>query len=140
VLSRRPSISLPGPEPPASAARALLAGATGGTWRLALVPAAVLPAVGLPALGGRAALPPALGIALALMAAAARAHRTAADRARLRRWADEVVTVVRAELDTELARRLIDVERVAVGELDEIVARRLERIAAELRALAAEGR
>ena len=45
---------------------------------------------------------------------------------------------VRAELDTELARRLIDVERVASAELDELVARRLDLIDTELRALAAE--
>ena len=139
VLARRPSITLPGPDPPPSAAGALLAGVTGGTWRLALVPAAVLPAVGLPALGGRALLPPALGVALALLVTAARAHRTAADRARLRRWADDVVMVVRSELDTELARRLIDVERVAAAELDELVARRLDLIDTELRALAAGG-
>src|SRR5919107_1174900 len=139
VLARRPSVTLPGPDPPPSAAGALLAGVTGGTWRLALVPAAVLPAVGLPALGGRALLPPALGVALALLVTAARAHRTAADRARLRRWADDVVMVVRSELDTELARRLIDVERVAAAELDELVARRLDLIDTELRALAAGG-
>jgi hypothetical protein len=139
VLARRPSITLPGPDPPPSAAGALLAGVTGGTWRLALVPAAVLPAVGLPALGGRALLPPALGIALALLITAARAHRTAEDRARLRRWADDVVMVVRSELDTELARRLIDVERVAAAELDELVARRLDLIDTELRAIAAGG-
>jgi hypothetical protein len=47
--------------------------------------------------------------------------------------------VVRSELDTELARRLIDVERVAAAELDELVARRLDLIDTELRALAAGG-
>jgi len=59
----------------------------------------------------------------------------AADRVRLRRWADEVVATVRAALDTELARRAIEVERVAAAELDDLVARRLTRVDAELRAL-----
>ncbi|HEX5811128.1 MAG TPA: hypothetical protein VFY38_03420 [Pseudonocardia sp.] len=136
VLTRHLSITVPGPEPPSRALGALLAGASGGTWRLALLPVAVLPAVGLPALGGRAVLAPALGIALALLVAATRAHRVAADRARLRRWADEVTAAVRMALDTELARRLIDVERVAGAELDEFVARRLALVEAELRALA----
>ena len=127
---------MPGPEPPQRALGALLAGATGGTWRLALLPVAVLPAVGLPAVGGRAVLAPALGIALALLVATTRAQRVAADRARLRRWVDEVTAAVRAALGTELARRLIDVERVAGAELDELVARRLALVEAELRALA----
>ena len=139
MVSRRPSVALPRPDPPVGAARALLVGVTGGTWRLALLPAAVLPAVGLPALGGRAVLPPAVGIGLALLVTGARAHRAAADRARLRRWADEVVATVRAALETELARRAIEVERVAGGELDELVTRRLAWVDAELRALAPGG-
>ena len=139
LVQRRPSVALPGPDPPVGAARALLVGVTGGTWRLALLPAAVLPAVGLPAVGGRAVLPPAVGIGLALLFAGARAHRAAADRARLRRWADEVVATVRAALDTELARRAIEVERVAGAELDELVARRLARVDVELQALAPGG-
>jgi hypothetical protein len=139
MVSHRPSVALPGPDPPVGAAQALLVGVTGGTWRLALLPAAVLPAVGLPALGGLAVLPPAVGIGLALLVAGARAHRAAADRARLRRWADEVVATVRVALDTELARRAIEVERVAGRELDDLMARRLAQVDAELRALAPEG-
>jgi len=135
LVLRRPSVALPGPDPPVGAARLLLAGMTGGTWRLALLPVAVLPAVGLPAWGGLAVLPPALGIGIALLVAVARAQRVAADRVRLRRWADEVVATVRAALDTELARRAIEVERVAAAELDDLVARRLTRVDAELRAL-----
>ncbi|MBL8926062.1 MAG: hypothetical protein JNM77_07460 [Pseudonocardia sp.] len=140
VFTRRPSITVPGPEPPQRALGALVAGATGGTWRLAVLPVAVLPAVGLPAVGGRAVLAPALGIALALVVATTRAQRVAADRARLRRWADEVTAAVRAALGTELARLLIDVERVAGAELDELVAGRLALVEAELRALAPAGR
>jgi hypothetical protein len=137
MVVRRPSVALPGPDPPAGAARALLRG-LGGTWRLALLPAALLPAVGLPALGGRAVLPLAVGIGLALLMTGVQAQRVAADRARLRRWADEVVATVRATLDTELARRAVEVERVAGAELDELVARRLALVDAELRALAPE--
>jgi hypothetical protein len=135
LVLRRPTVALPGPDPPVGAARSLLVGVTGGTWRLALLPVAALPAVGLPAFGGFTVLPPALGIGTALLVAAARAHRVAADRVRLRRWADEVVAAVRAALDTEMARRAIEVERVAAAELDALVARRLEGVDAELRAL-----
>jgi hypothetical protein len=138
LVVRRPSVALPGPDPPAGATRALLTGLTGGTWRVALLPAAVLPAVGLPALGGLAVLPSALGIGLALLAVAVWARRVAADRARLRRWADESVATVRAALDTELTRRAVEVERVAGAELDELVGRRLACVDAELRALAPE--
>jgi hypothetical protein len=138
LVQRRPPVALPGPDPPAGSVRALLL-VTGGTWRLALLPAAVLPAVGLPALGGLAVLPPALGIGLALLAVGVRAHRVAADRLRLRRWADESLATVRAALDTELARRSVEVERVAGAELDELVARRLAWVDEELRALAPGG-
>jgi hypothetical protein len=137
LVVRRPSVALPGPDPPAGSMRALLL-VTGGTWRLALLPAAVLPAVGLPALGGLAVLPPALGLGLALLVVGVRAHRVAADRVRLRRWADESVATVRVALDAELARRAVEVERVAGAELDELVARRLAWVDAELRALAPE--
>jgi hypothetical protein len=138
LITCRLSVALPGPDPPVGAARAVLAGVTGGTWRLALLPAAVLPAVGLPVLGGRAVLLPALALGLGLVVAGVRAHRVAADRARLRRWADEVVATVRVELNTELARRAVEVERVAGAELDELVAQRLAWVDAELRALAPE--
>ena len=49
------------------------------------------------------------------------------------------MATVRAALDTELARRAIEVERVAGAELDELVARRLARVDVELRALAPGG-
>lgn len=139
VLARPPPpIPLPAPGVPPGAVRALLAGAVGGTWRLALLPVAVLPAIGLPALGGREVLPLAVGVGLALLVAAARAHRVATDRARLRRWAVEVVAAVRTTLETELAYRLLELERVAGAELDEAVERRRAEVDAELRALAPE--
>jgi hypothetical protein len=139
VLARRPSpVPLPAPGPPPGAVRVLSAGAAGGTWRLALLPAAVLPAIGLPALGGRSALPLALGVGLALLAVAARAHGVAADRARLRNWGTEVLAAVRSTLETELAYRFLELERVAGAELDDAVARRRAAVDAELRALAPE--
>jgi len=139
VLARPPPpVALPAPGLPTGAVRALLAGAAGGTWRLALLPAAALPAVGLPALGGRAVLPLALGVGMALLAAATRAHRVAADRARLRSWAVEVVGATRTALETDLAYRLLELERVAGAELDEAVDRRRAEVDAELRALAAD--
>jgi hypothetical protein len=139
VLARPPPpVALPAPGPSPGAVRALLAGAAGGTWRLALLPVAALPAVGLPALGGRAVLPLALGVGLALLVAAARAHRIATDRVRLRSWAAEVVSTVRTALETELAYRVVELERVAGAELDEAAERRRAEVDAELRALAPE--
>jgi hypothetical protein len=138
MLRRRPAVTLPAPDPPPTVICALLAGATEGTWRLALLPAAALPAVGLPALGGRSTVPLALGLGLALLLVAVRARRVAADRARLRRWGTEVTAAVRGALETELSRRLLEVERHAGVELDDAVVRRRTEIDAELRALAPE--
>jgi hypothetical protein len=129
-------VPLPPPDPPAGTVRALLTGATEGTWRLALLPAAALPAVGLPALGGRSAVPLAAGLGLALLVAALRARRSAADRTRLRRWGVETVAAVRGALETELSRRLLEVERLVGAELDDAVDRRRIVVDRELRALA----
>ena len=138
LLRRPPAVALPVPDPPPGAVRALLAGATAGAGRLALLPAAVLPAVGLPVLGGPSAVPLAVGLGLALLVAAVRARRAAADRARLRRWGAEVVSTVRAALETELARRLLEVERLVVAELDDAAARRRAQIDRALAELAPE--
>ena len=137
LLTRPPAVPLPPPDPPPGAARAVLAGATEGTWRLALLPAAVVPAVGLPALGGRSAVPLAVGLGLVLLVVAVRARRVAADRARLRRWGADVVAAVRGVLETELSRRLLEVERLVGAELDDAVARQRAVVDGELRALAA---
>ncbi len=138
LLARPPAVALPAPDPPPGVVRALLTGATEGAWRLALLPAAVLPAVGLPALGGRSAVPLAVGLGLALLVATVRARRVAADRARLRRWGAEVVAAVRGALGTELARRLLEVERLAGEALDDAADRRRAEVDGELRALAPE--
>ena len=105
---------------------------------MSLLPAAALPAIGLPALGGRSTVPLALGLGLALLTLAVRARRVGADRARLRRWGVEVTASVRGVVETELARRLLEVERRAGAELDDAVSRRRAEVDAELRALAPE--
>ncbi len=135
VLARPPTVAVPAPEPPPGALRAVLVGATAG-WRLALLPVAVLPAVGLPVLAGPAAVPLAVGSGLALLGVGVRARRVAADRARLRRWGAEVVAAVRGALETELARRLLEVERLAGHELDDAVTRRRVQVERALRELA----
>ncbi|MDT7580330.1 MAG: hypothetical protein QOK35_1594 [Pseudonocardiales bacterium] len=136
VLARPPVVPMPAPDPPPRAVRALVAGATEGTWRLALLPAAVLPAVGLPALGGRSVVPLAAGLGLALLVLAGRARRDAADRARLRRWGSDAVAAVRTALETELSRRLLEVERLVGAALDDAVTRQRAVVDDELRALA----
>jgi hypothetical protein len=136
VLLRRPvPIPLPSPEPP-QPIRTTLA----GTWRTVPVSAAALPAAGLPAFGGRAVLPLAIGVGLALLAWAVAAQRVAADRARLRRWAAEVVNTVRTAVDTELARRALELERVAGAALEEAVVGRRAVLEAELQTLAPDSR
>ena len=60
----------------------------------------------------------------------------AADRARLRRWGADTVAAVRGALETELTRRLLEVERLAGAELDDAVDRRRVVVEGELRALA----
>ena len=136
LLRRPPTVTLPAPDPSPGAVRALVAGATEGSWRLALLPAAALPAIGLPALAGRSTVPLALGLGLALLLVGTRARRIAADRARLRRWGVEVTATVRGVLETELARRLLEVERRAGAELDDAANRRRAEVEAELRVLA----
>jgi hypothetical protein len=138
LLTARPAVPLPAPDPSPGGLRTLLTGTTGGTWRLALLPAAALSAAGLPALGGRSLLPAAVGVGLALLVAAARVRREAAERARLRRWCAEVVTTLRQAWETELSRRLLEVEQLAGAALDDAVACRRAEVDAELRTLAPE--
>jgi hypothetical protein len=136
LLTARPPVPLPAPDPPPSGIRALLTGTTGGTWRLALLPVAALSAAGLPALGGRSLLPAAAGIGVTLLVVAVRARHAAAERARLRRWCAEVVATLRQAWETELVRRLLEVEHRVGAALDDAVARRRAALDAELRALA----
>ncbi|MHA6797208.1 hypothetical protein ACVGVM_27390 [Pseudonocardia bannensis] len=133
----RVSATLPVPEPPVGALRALLlAGSSGGAWRLAVLPVAGLPVLGLPALGGVAVLPLAAALGLVALAATAWARWVAADRARLGRWTAEALAVARSGLEAELGRRLLDLEQRAGAALDVAVARRRADVDAELRGLA----
>lgn len=118
--------------PPPVRTGSLWAGGAGG-WRTALLPVAVLPAVGLPVAAGSPAVAVALGggtVALACLH-----HAAAADRARLRSWSAEVLTTVRTELDAGLARLLIHVEQAAGEDLDAALARHRAELEAELAAL-----
>jgi hypothetical protein len=105
----------------------LLAGMLDGAalWRLAL-----------PVLGGPAFAPLALGAGIAAVAGTALARRTAAERARLRDVAEQVVTAAAATMRTDLDRRLVELERTAAAALDAAVLRRRAAVDAELARLA----
>lgn len=128
------------PPPPVGAAGSVLAGAVDGAalWRVALIPLAVLPLLGLPALGGTALAPLAVGAGVAAVLVAGRSRRAGVERIRLRRHADEVLAATRAALDTDLGRRLLDVERTAGVALDAAVADERAAVDAELALLAAD--
>lgn len=128
------------PPAPIGTARSLLAGAADGAalWRLALFPLVVLPLLGLPAFGGPRLAPLAVGAGLAAVALAARSGRIGADRARLRRYADDVLANTRAELQVDLGRRHLELGRTAGAALDAAVTRRRAELEAELALLAAD--
>jgi hypothetical protein len=122
-------------EPPPGAARALLTGVA-GSWRLALVPLAALPVVGI---AGPALLPLAVGTGVAAVLAAGRARAVAHERVRLRQWADEVLAGARARAEVDLVAAFLELERAAGADLDAAVARRRAEVEAALAALAALG-
>lgn len=134
----------PGPLRPAAApapvgtARAMLADVVHGAvlWRLVLPLLAVLPLAGLPAFGGPVLAPLAAATAVVVVAAAVRSRRAAVDRARLHRYTADVLAAARAALDADLARRVLELDRVAGAALDVAVARRRHDVDAELRLLA----
>jgi len=118
-------LRLPTPDPPAP----WWTGIAGG-WRTALLPAAVLPLLGLPVVGGSAVLAAGLGLVAATAATTRRGNL--ADRARLHRWCQEVLTQVRAEGADALARLLVEVEQQVSTALDRAVDRRRSVVTAEL--------
>jgi hypothetical protein len=120
---------------PPGAARALLAGVA-GSWRLALVPLAALPVVGI---AGPALLPLAVGTGIAAVVAAGRARAVAHERARLRQWAEEVLAGTRARADAELVAGFLELERTAGADLDAAVAQRRGEVESELAELAVLG-
>jgi hypothetical protein len=129
---------MPAAPPPTRTPRALLSGAAQGAalWRLLLVPAAVLPLCGLPAWGGPALAPLAAGSGVAALVVAARSGRTAAERAALRRHADTVLAAAAIGMETDLQRRLLELERTASAVLDAGITRRRAEVDSELALLA----
>jgi hypothetical protein len=123
---------------PAGRLRSVSAGLAHGAvpWRLSLI---IVPLWGMPALGGRALAPLAAGAALAAVLAAVRARLVAAERARLCRFADTVLTAAGVALAAELGRRLIQLEASALLALDAAVHRRHAEVSAELARLARAG-
>lgn len=103
-------------------------------WRAALLPAASLPLTGLPiASPGAVVATTAVGLGAAVLVGG---HQSAtAERARLRRWTDEVLLAVRADGEAALARLVLRVEQAA-AELESAVATRRGRLETELAELA----
>jgi hypothetical protein len=140
---RLPTPRAPGPPPPPEPPGPgfpLLTGVVEGAalGRLALLPLAVLPLLGLPALGGPALAPLAVGAGLVAVVVAARARRTAAERARLHRRVEQVVAAAATAIDSDLDRRLVELERSAAAALDAAVLRRRAAVDHELALLAAD--
>jgi hypothetical protein len=140
---RLPPPHAPGPPPPPEPLGPgvpLLTGMVEGAalGRIALLPLAVLPLLGLPALGGPALAPLAVGAGLVAVLVAARARRTAGERARLHRRVEQVVAAAATAIDSDLDRRLVELERSAAGALDAAVLRRRAAIDRELALLAAD--
>lgn len=127
--ARQSSFRAPSPDPAVSRWTALAGG-----WRMALLPAAALPFVGLPVATAPALLG-ATGLGVAAAVVVGGHYTAAADRVRLRRWSDDVLAAVRADVDAALARLLIRVEQAAGAELDAAVARRRVEVDAELAVL-----
>jgi hypothetical protein len=130
---------LPPPEPPGPRPT-LLTGVVEGAalGRLAMLPLAALPLLGLPALGGPALAPLAVGAGIAAVVVAARARRTATERARLHRRVEQVVGAAATAIDADLDRRLVELERSAAAALDAAVLRRRAAVDRELALLAAD--
>jgi hypothetical protein len=126
----------PGPfrPPPAEPARPGWVGAVSG-WRAALIPAALLPLLGLP-VTTPSAVAGATGLGIAVAVLAGGQHLAAADRLRLRHWSESVLAAARAEADAALARLLLGTEQGAGAALDAAVACRRGKVEAELARLA----
>jgi hypothetical protein len=140
---RLPGARAPGPPPPpdrATPGTPLLAGLVEGAalWRLALLPLAALPLAGLPGPGGPALAPLAVGVGGTAVVVAARARRRAAERERLHRRVEQIVTAGAAAIEADLDRRLVELEPAASAALDAAVLRRRAAVDRELAALAPE--
>ncbi|GAY11116.1 hypothetical protein [Pseudonocardia sp. N23] len=124
-----PRVVLPAAPPPARPWQA--ASGAGGTWRTVL-PWLGLPVVGAPAVTGTVG--PAVGCGVALLVVSAGARWTAADRARLRRWAPGVATAVRVAASSAVVALLVQAEQRVCAALDVATAARLTAIDEELAA------
>lgn len=120
--------------------RSLVAGAAEGValWRLLLLPLAALPLLGLPALGGPRFAPLAVGAGIAALVLAIRSGRAGLRRAAVRRCVADMIAGAGKALDADLGRRLLELERTVVPELDAAVQRRRAAVDGELRALAVD--
>lgn len=105
-------------------------------WRVALLPAAALPLVGLPVVAGSSTILIAVVLGIVAAAVVGNHHAAVADRARLRRWCDEILIAVRADGEAALAGLLIQLEQTAGTDLDTAVARLRAEVDAEIAAIA----
>jgi hypothetical protein len=110
-----------------------LLGASGGlgVGRLALTAASPGPTAS--STWSHAALPVAVGLGVGVGWWLARARRAAGERARLGRWAGEMLGELRLGWEAVLAERLLDAERRLTPPLDREVADRASQLADELR-------
>lgn len=109
--------------------------ADAGAWRLAVLPLVVAPLTGF---AGPAVLWPAIGLGVLVLVAVIRARRAVAERARVRRWCDEVLAASGARIDAELGRRTARLLAHVAPLLEAALVRRLGAITAELALLAPE--
>jgi hypothetical protein len=139
VCPRSPSANLPersGPDgPPAPSGGLAVALRGADALRLALVPVAGVPALGLTAAAARPLLPLAAGLALALVLALVHRRREALERERWSAWVEVVLARAGAQARTALTARLLVLEQEAGEQLDRLVAARTAEIGRELAAL-----
>lgn len=137
---RLPAARPPGPPPPpepAAPGPSLLTGVVEGAalGRLALLPLAAL----LPALGGPALAPLAVAAGVAAVVVTVRARRSAAVRDRAHRRAEQIIAAAAAAIQADLDRRLVELERSGAAALDAAVLRRRAAVDRELALLAPGG-
>lgn len=133
--------ALPPPPERVGPARSLLAAAVAGAalWRVALLPLALVPLFGLPAVAGPVFAPLAVGAGVAGLVIAARKRRTRSERLRLLRHTEQVLAAATTAIETDLDRRLVEVEHATGAALDAAVLRRRAGVDAELALLSRGG-
>ncbi|WP_343942934.1 hypothetical protein, partial [Pseudonocardia zijingensis] len=91
----------------------------------------------LPAPGGPVLAPLTAGVALAALAAAARARFAALRRERLHRRVEQIIAAAARAIESDLDRRLVELELATSAALDAAVLRRRAAVDRELASLAA---